>query len=99
MRQLSCAAALLLAACATVGTDYSQTTVESLRPGMTQAEVVSLLGNPSSRTTLADGTEQWMWVHAKANAFGSARSKAVMLKFGPDKRFVEVMSATETQIR
>lgn len=86
-------------ACASVGQDYNVATLEALQPGMTRAQVISMLGNPNTRTTLSDGSEQWMWVHARASAFGAAHSKAVMLKFGPDKRFVEIMSATETQIR
>jgi outer membrane protein assembly factor BamE (lipoprotein component of BamABCDE complex) len=99
MKRFAIALVPLAAACATVGTNYSETALDALRPGMSQAEVISYLGRPTQRTTLADGSEQWMWVYAKANAFGAARSKAVMLKFGPDKRFVEVASATQTQIR
>ena len=91
--------AAMLASCATVGTDYSDATIASLQPGMSQQDVVARLGRPNVKTSLADGTEQWIWTFAKASAFGAARSKAIMLQFGPDKRFLRVMSETETQVR
>lgn len=90
---------LLLAGCASVGTNVNMATVDSLKPGMTQAEVISVVGRPNVRTRLADGSEQWIWSYGHANTFGSTKSNAVMVKFGPDGRYLGVMSQTQGEVR
>lgn len=98
-RILAAVVPVLLAGCATAGNDFSLTTVESLNAGMSQSEVIALLGQPTGRTRLADGSSQLIWSHAKANAFGSARSKAVVLRFDTDGKYTGEMSSNQTDVR
>lgn len=88
----------LTAGCATVGTNFDVATVQSLRPGMSEAQVVQVLGPPNTRVRMPDGSEMLGWTYAHANAFGSATGKGAMLKFGPDGRYIGMMSTTETRI-
>ena len=43
------------------GTRVSQQTLEQIEPGDSQALVLALLGEPGSRTELADDRELWKW--------------------------------------
>jgi hypothetical protein len=95
MRLLVLTAVLLTAACASVGTNFDVATVQSLQPGMSEAQVVGLLGAPNSRTRLPDGSEMLGWTYGHGTAFGSASGKAAMLKFAPDGRYVGIVSTSE----
>jgi len=80
--------ALVLAGCA--GTNFSYDQARKVRVGMTEAEVMQLMGRPYSVTSR--GNEQmWVWSHAKA--FSGAR--AVSFKFS-NGRVVEVPSIPES---
>jgi hypothetical protein len=97
-RSLICLA-FLTAGCASVGTDFNVATVQSLQPGMTEAQVIQILGQPNTRTRLMDGSEQLGWVYGHSSAFGSTTGRAAMLKFGADLRYIGVVSTSETQAR
>lgn len=45
------------------GKYISAETVQRLEPGKDQDYVLALLGDPSSRQTLSDGTEIWKWTY------------------------------------
>lgn len=92
------AVVLLVSGCASVGTNFDPAAVQSLQPGMTEAQVIQVLGSPNSRTRLADGSEMLGWTYGHAVAFGSASGKAAILRFGPDGRYVGIMSSTETRV-
>jgi hypothetical protein len=71
--------ALLAAGCA--GTAFRWEDTERVKPGMTEAEVVAILGKPYSRTQSSNGNKILTW--SFATAFGGAR--AVSYRFVDDK--------------
>jgi hypothetical protein len=99
MKQVGIVAlALGCAACVSMGTNYDPTVVSSIQPGATEAEVIARLGPPTSRTAVADGTTQLMWMHSRGDALGRASARIATLEFR-DGRFVRVVVTNETNIR
>lgn len=88
-KNLAIAAALLLAGCVSMGTNYDVAAVDRLQVGMTKAEVISLLGQPNQVVTNADGSERLVWVHSTGSMFG-ANARSVGLPFGPDGKLTDV---------
>lgn len=43
------------------GTYVSQDTLETIQPGMAQADVRAILGAPTSQVTMSDGAQLWKW--------------------------------------
>jgi SmpA / OmlA family len=84
-KNLAAAAALLLAGCVSMGTNFDVAAVDRLQVGMTKAQVISLLGQPNQVVTNADGSERLIWVHSTGSMFG-ANARSVGLPFGPDGR-------------
>lgn len=72
----------LLAGCA--GTNFTYDQARKVQVGMTEAEVVQVMGRPYSVVSRPDGQ---MWVWSRANAFGSAKAVSFRLK---DGKVVEV---------
>lgn len=93
------AAALSVTGCASMGTNYSESAVQSLKPGMTQREVIALMGEPNSRVRLDDGREQLGWTHSTANAFGSAKARAIYLGFDANGRYNGKSSSSQMKSR
>lgn len=88
MKQLALlSAALLLAGCA-VGTNYDVNSLSQLKPGMSQAEVVGMLGKPYTESRLPDGTTMLGWMHARSTGF-SARGRSVQLRFDSSGRLID----------
>jgi len=102
---LPLAAAPTLGGCVIVNADshtryegryVSDETLAQLHPGATQEYVVALLGEPSSRSELSDGSSVWKWAYSKRVTsqshvlllFSGDSSKenagAVYVDFGPD---------------
>jgi hypothetical protein len=88
---LPIAAAMMLAACVSMGTDYDAAAVDRLRVGMTKAEVVQLLGQPNQVVNNSDGTQRLVWVHSTGSMFG-ANARSVGLPFGRDGRLTDIPS-------
>ena len=88
-RNLVIAAALMLAGCVSMGTNYDVAAVDRLQVGMTKAQVIDLLGPPNQAVTNADGSERLIWVHSTGSMFG-AKARSVGLTFGPDGRLADV---------
>ena len=82
-------AALMLAACVSMGTNYDPAAVDRLRVGMTKGEVIQLLGQPNQVVTNSDGSERLIWVHSTGSMLG-ANARSVGLPFGPDGRLTDV---------
>lgn len=74
---------LVLAGCVSVGTNYDPNRVGLLQPGMTQAQVVALLGRPNGVATNANGQQVLVWMHSTGSMFG-ASARSLTLVFGPD---------------
>lgn len=81
-------AVALLAGCASVGRDFDMQAAGSLEPGLTEAELLSRLGEPTVRAVLPDGRQRLTWVHSKASMFGAAKAKSVSVVLGPDGRLM-----------
>ena len=72
-------ASLLLTACATAGTKFDFSQARQIRVGMTEQEVVQIMGKPMSVT--ARGQSQvWVWSYAKAGAFSVKFSLEITTK-------------------
>lgn len=78
MRALIAAAAIAaLMGCA--GTNFSYDKARQVEVGMTEAELIGLMGSPYSVTSRS-GSQLWIWSHA--NVFGSARTVSFEIKDG-----------------
>jgi hypothetical protein len=86
-------AALLLAGCVSMGTNYDVSAVDRLRVGMTKAEVIRLLGQPNQVITNSDRSERLIWVHSTGSMFG-ANARSVGLPFGVDGKLNDVLTRT-----
>ena len=72
-------------------------TLGQIRPGSTQEYVLALIGEPSSRSELSDGSSVWKWAYSQRVTsknhvlllFSGDSSRetqgAVYVEFGPDK--------------
>ena len=81
-----------------MGTNFDLAAVDQLRPGMSRAEVIARLGEPNARSILADGSESLMWLHSKANAFGTAQAKSVSLLFDSSGALVRPLTTSFTKM-
>jgi len=88
-KNLAVAAALLLAGCVSMGTNYDVAAVDRLQVGMTKAQVIGLLGQPNQVITNSDGSERLVWVHSTGSMLG-ANARSVGLPFGADGRLTDV---------
>ena len=82
------AASLAVAGCISVGTNYDPNRVSALHAGMTEGEVVALLGKPNGIATNATGQRVLVWMHSTGSMFG-ASARSLSLVFGPDDRLLE----------
>lgn len=67
--------AVLLTGCAGSG-KIEWDKARQVREGMSQQEVTTLLGKPYMATSLGDGQQRWVWVHA--NGFTGASASATL---------------------
>lgn len=84
MRNFISAVIVLAALAGCAGTNFSYDQARQVRLGMTEAEVMQVMGRPYSVVSRPDGQ---MWVWSRANAFGSAKAVSFRLK---DGKVVEV---------
>jgi hypothetical protein len=82
-------AAMLMAGCVSVGTNYDVNALSQLKPGMSQADVIGLLGKPNTEAKLPDGKTVLGWVHSTGTAFGGASARSVSLQFDPNGKLVD----------
>jgi hypothetical protein len=88
-RLMPFAAAVLLAGCVSMGTNYDPAAVDRLQVGMTKAQVIQMLGQPNQMITLAGGGQKLIWVHSTGSMFG-ANARSVGLPFDANGRLIEV---------
>ena len=101
LRSLAFATALALslplAGCMTSGVKFTMAEVESLQPGVTtKDEAIALLGKPTSRSTMADGSELLQWMYSEA-IYIAAESRHVAILFGRDGRMLRITHQAETK--
>lgn len=80
MKKLFAAVALLLLLSGCVGTNFSWESARQIKPGMTESEVVALMGDPYQIVSDKEGTK-WIWAWANLYSANS-RSMAVLMKDG-----------------
>lgn len=85
-------------ACVSIGPSYDPAAVARLTPGMDRAEVIALLGCPSTTVTLADGSQHLVWTHSRGSISG-ARARSLTLVFSPEGKCVRIFSEAESSIR
>ena len=89
------AVSLLVAGCASRGTDFDPKQVENLKPGITTlAEATRLLGAPNSVTIRADRSKLVQWIYLTAT-MGSMTKKHVVVLFDTNDVLVRVDSQTQ----
>lgn len=72
----------LLAGCASAGTSFEWDNARKVSVGMSEAELVALMGKPNSVATTGD-SQQWTWIHVTAGLGGtSSRRVSFGLKNG-----------------
>ena len=71
------------------GRHVSEATLAQVQPGATQEYVLALLGEPSVRTSLGDGSAIWKWMHTRKE---TAPGSFILLFSGG--RSVEIEGAT-----
>lgn len=86
-------------ACVSMGPDYSTDAVAQLKPGTPKAEVIALLGRPTTTVSLPDGRQQLMWVHSRGTMLGSAQARSALLMFSATGEYISAMSQAETTVR
>jgi outer membrane protein assembly factor BamE (lipoprotein component of BamABCDE complex) len=72
----------------TSGHEVSETTLAQIRPGATQEYVLALLGEPTRRSALGDGSSIWKWSSSRKET----SSGSFILLFSGD-RTVEIESS------
>jgi hypothetical protein len=91
-------AALMIAGCVSMGTNYDPAAVGRLQKGMTQAEVIQMLGKPNTISTLPDGRVQLGWVHSTGSMFG-ANARGVSLLFDTNGRLIQTIGQNQFQMK
>jgi outer membrane protein assembly factor BamE (lipoprotein component of BamABCDE complex) len=76
---------VLLAGCATVGKDFSESDVASIQKGVTTEQtVLSTFGKPATVTADSEGNKIYTWTYAHATAFSVGQGKALVVKINKD---------------
>lgn len=77
MRTIVALLGLVLAACA--GSDFDWDQARKIKPGMSEPELVSLMGKPHTVSTQGE-RQVWVWVYV--GAFSGSKSVSAILKDG-----------------
>ncbi|MFJ6023557.1 hypothetical protein ACIQC9_03010 [Brevundimonas sp. NPDC092305] len=87
-----------LAGCMTSGPRFTMAEVRTLKPGVTtKAEAIALLGEPSARSAMADGSELLQWMFTEA-IYIAAEGRHVAILFGADGKMIRITHQSETRI-
>jgi hypothetical protein len=91
--------ALCVTGCVSVGTNFDPSQLSALTAGMTEAQVIDRLGKPNARSFGQDGTQIDLWSYSKGTALGTGHARMAALLFDQRKRFVRIVSTSESLIR
>lgn len=69
-----------LSGCVSAGTQIEWDRARQVQAGMTQPEVIALMGRPYSVTSRGEGRQTWVWVYV--NAFAGSQSAALNFQDG-----------------
>ncbi len=76
------------------GRYVSASTLQQIEPGRTQAYVLALLGEPTSRTKLEGGTEIWKWAYTETKR---SEGSLIFVFSGDDTERIEGAAYVEFQ--
>lgn len=89
----------LATGCVSMGTNYDESAVAQLKPGMNKAQVIAMLGKPNTTVTLADGSQHVNWIYSRGTMLGTAKARSLTLIFGPDGKFRQTLTEATTELR
>jgi hypothetical protein len=80
--------------CSTVEPSIRDRDVARLKPGMSEEEVIKILGSkPQSRLTQPDGNTEMTWSSKSGGtifSFGKEEDKTFSVFFGPDNKMIRI---------
>ena len=93
---LASAMAAVLTACMTIGKKFDPALVDQLKPGVsTQRDAIELLGQPTSQSSMANGSTLLQWQYTQGTPVGG-HSAHVAILF--DKKDIMVRVTLKTVI-
>jgi uncharacterized protein YceK len=78
---LSIILAAIISGCASAGTKFDWANARKVQAGMSQDEVVALMGKPYMVAAAGDGMQRWIWSHANGWT-GGARTATLTFQDG-----------------
>jgi hypothetical protein len=83
------------AGCASVGTDFDMSVVDTFTVQVTTVEEVKQkLGAPTSSSVMHDGSVFYSWTYSQSR-IGSARAQSVVIKFSKEGKFMQVLGRSQ----
>lgn len=79
LSKLTCLTLVILTSCATNGRDFSFDDARRIRVGMTETEVLAIMGSPTNKSVSLD-SEIWMWIYVSVGPFSPPDSKSFSVK-------------------
>ncbi len=80
------------------GSSIRDEDVARLRPGMSEEEVIKILGSkPQSKLTQPNGNAEMTWSYRSdgaAYSFGKEENKVISVLFGPDGKMIRISQKT-----
>ena len=78
--------ALILTACASSGENFSEQSIDQLKPGMTEQQVIDILGGtPVSRAYNSDGSYVAVWHYVRVVYVSTTDNKLITLLFDKER--------------
>lgn len=77
-------------ACVSTGPQFDMAKVNAFQTGITtEADAIAVLGPPSSRSSMSDGTELLQWIGIMGTPIGGKANHAAIL-FGRDNKMIRI---------
>jgi outer membrane protein assembly factor BamE (lipoprotein component of BamABCDE complex) len=94
MRKIYVLALIMLASCASIGPDYDQAAANKIKTGMSQEEVLGLLGQPTTTANNDKGIVVMQWTHGEASAFGAVTARSIQVIFDKSGKVTTVSQSS-----
>lgn len=96
MRAIVVSSLIALSVPAAAAPKFDPAKLQQLEAGMSEAEVVALLGKPSATAYRADGTRVLVFTRIKSGLFSASATSAGLL-IGSDGKFLRVLTTVDTR--
>jgi hypothetical protein len=91
---------IVLAGCASAGTNFDQSKADQLQPGVsTRADAERSLGKPNNETFNTDSTVILTWMHSTGTAWGTGKSRYVSILFRKDGTMLRMLQRGRTNVQ